>query len=251
MRRARPARSRPTRYVRPLLACAVAVLVAVLPVAPAHATGYPGLPVRLDRAFLGNLTGPTLTPGASGQVTFSVGNPLAGTIDSVVLSLDLYAFNAFPGNASSTVPVAGAPVLSVAGLSGSSVNLSLGSLAAGTTTQGSVAVATSSSTPDGTFALRTAVSFVLASNDTTYRLESRGWFSATLWQAATELPNGSVTLNLTTLGVSGVTPETSVYVEGSTWDWVLTGLLAGAAVLLGAAAYVYFRRGPGSTSGTR
>lgn len=249
-RAGRPGRPR-RAGVTASLGLSVSLLLLFTLMAPAQGSSYPPLPVRLDRDLLGNLSAPALTAGASGEVTFTVGNPLGATIAGVTVTLNVYAFNAFPGNATSTVPVAGAPVLSVPGSSGAWANVSVGALAPGEVVPGSVAVATSASTPDGTFAVRTAVSFDLASNGTPYRLESRGWFSSAEWEAATELPNGSVTLNLTTLGVSGVTPETAVYVQSSGWDWVLAVLLAAAAALLGAAAWVYFRRGPGSTSGTR
>jgi len=226
------------------------VLVVSLPW-PAGATGYPPLPLEFGRQLIGNLSAPSLAPGASGDVGFSVTDPLSSSIDSVTITLQVYAFNGFPGNATSSVPVSGAPILATATASGPAVNVSLGSLPHGQVYRGSVNVLTSSSTPAGTFAVRTALTFTLASNGTAYRLESRGWFTDALWAAATELPNGSATLNLSELGVSGVTPETAVLVTTSDWDWVLGGVLVAAVVLAGAAAWVYFRRGPGSTSGAR
>jgi hypothetical protein len=222
----------------------------VLP-APAHASPFPPLPVELGRQFVGNLSAPSVAPGASGSVGFSVADPLSGSIQGAILTLQVYAFNGFPGNATSYVPIASAPILTTPTTSGSSVNVSVGSLTSGTVYRGSVGVTTSSSTPAGTYAVRTALSFTLVSNSTAYRLESRGWFTDATWRAATELPNGSVTLNLSVLGVSGVSPETAILVTTSDWAWVLGAVLAAALVLAGAAAWVYFRRGPGSTSGAR
>ena len=49
------------------LAIALAVLLGVAP--PVGAAPYPPLPISLDRDFVGNLTGPTLAPGASGALT--------------------------------------------------------------------------------------------------------------------------------------------------------------------------------------
>lgn len=228
---------------------ALLALLVALP-APAQAAPYPPLPVRDGSQLLGNLTAPSLAPGASGTLGFSVANPLGSAIESVQVTLMLYAFNAFPGNATSTVPLAGAPTLAVAGASGASVNVTVPSIAPGSVYRGSVGIVTASSTPTGTFAVRTAVSFQLA-NGTSYRLESRGWFTTAAWDAATEEANGSVTLNLSRLGVSGVTPETAVLVSSSEWGWVLGSVLAAAVVLAGVAAWVYFRRGPGSSSGAR
>ncbi len=227
----------------------VGLLIALaLGPASARAAPYPPLPVGLDRQFVGNLTAPTLSPGSTGTLAFTVSDPLNQSIDAVALELGVYAFNGFPGNATSFVPVAGAPVLVTPATSGSSANVTVGSLGPGATYRGSVTVATSSSTPSGTFAVRVALAFRTGSTD--YYLASRGWFNATVWDRATELPNGSATLNLSVLGVSGVLPETAVLVATNDFDWILGGLLAATFVLVGAAAWVYFRRG-GSSSGAR
>ncbi len=233
-------------------AVATAVALAVLlggSIGSAAASGYPPLPIADDRGFLGNLSAPTLAPGSSGTLTFSVGDPLAAPLVGAVLTLEVYAFNGFPGNATDFVPVAGAPVLVTPTTSGPTANVSLGGIAPHSVARGSVQVATSATTPNGAFAVRTALQF--SANGTAYRLASRGWFSAAVWANATELPNGSVTVNLTRLGVSGVLPETAVVVASSTFEWVLAALLAGAVVLVAAGAFVYFRRGPGATSGAR
>lgn len=249
MRSRPPASARRTRGR--LLAPVLAVILVVLLAPSAHAVAYPPLPIALDREFLGNLSAPTLAPGDSGSLQFSLSDPLSGPISSIALTLEIYAFNAFPGNASSLVAVAGAPELTTATSSGAWANLSVGSLGSNQTYRGSVGVVTASSTPAGAFAVRTALAFTLVSNGTSYRLESRGWFTSAVWSAATTLPNGSVTLNLSVLGVSGVTPETAIYVASSSWDWVLGAVVAAGLVLVGAGAFVYFRRGPGSRSGTR
>jgi len=233
------------------VAFAVACLVLVGGARPGSAAPYPPLPIGLDRGLLGNLTGPTLTPGASGEVAFTVSDPFSSAIAAVLVTLDVYAFNGFPGNDTSAAPIAGAPTLTTPTSSGPYANVSAGTIAPHGGFDGSVGVVTSASTPSGAFAVRLALSFTSTTNGTVYRLESRGWFSAATWAAATELPNGSATLNLSVLGVSGVVPETTVYIATSAWDWVLATVLVAGLVLVGAGAWVYFRRGPGSTSGTR
>jgi hypothetical protein len=230
------------------VAVALAVVVAAAP-APVAAS-FPPLPIADDATFLSNLSAPSLTPGASGTLSFQVGDPSAfAAMSAVVVTLQVYAFNAFPGNATSTIASAGTPILSTSSASGTTVNVSLGPLSPGHSEPGSLGVATSDSTPAGDFAVRTALSF--RANGTDYRLESRGWFTASTWAAATELPGGALTLNLSVLGVSGVTPETAVLVSTSTWDWALALIVAASLVLIGAGAFVYFRRGPKSSSGAR
>jgi hypothetical protein len=235
-------------FLAPVAATVGVLLLIGLP-AGASAGGYPPLPLADDRGFVGNLSAPTLAPGGSGVISFSVGNPLAVPVTNAELILQVYAFNGFPGNATAIVAVAGAPVLSNASSSGASVGLSFGTLSSHQVVLGSVSVATSATTPSGAFAVRTHLTF--SANSTPYLLESRGWFNASLWAAATELPNGTATLNLSVLGVSGVLPESAVVVAESNVPWILTGVLVGAAVFAGAGAWVYFRRGPGSNSGAR
>jgi hypothetical protein len=242
---ARPARS---------AALAVGIVVVLLGVAarPAAAATYPPLPggIGNDRFILNNLSAPSIGPGGSGRIDFTVTAPTtpAATLTSVVVTCVVYAFNGYPGNGASSLPVADAPVLSTATLSGENVSVLLGNVTSGDSIGGSVGVATSSATPAGTYAVRTAVSF--SESGTSYRLESRGWFSATVWEKATELPNGTATLNLSVLGVSGVVPETAILVSPSGWSVALPVVAAVGLALVGAAAWVYFRRSPGSSSGT-
>jgi len=235
---------------RVALVAAVVLVVAVLgPGSGAVAGAYPPLPLSADRGFLGNLSAPSLAPSGTGSISFTVGNPLSAPISAAELTFQVYAFNGFPGNATSTVSVAGAPVLANATASGGSVGVTVGTLSPGAVFRGSVDVATSATTPSGAFAVRTALAFL--SNGTAYRLESRGWFNSTVWAAATELPNGSATLNLTVLGVSGVLPETAIVVAASTLTVALAVVLVVAVVFVGLGAWVYFRRGPASNSGAR
>lgn len=235
---------------RALVVLAVAVIALTAASVPDAAGAYAPLPVGDDQTFLSSVNGADLSPGGSGSITFVVGDPSTfQPITEVGLTLDVYAFNAFPGNATSSLLTAAAPVLVTATTSSTTANLSLGPLLPGTHEEGSVGVATAANTPTGTFAVRTQLNFV--ANGTSYRLESRGWFTASQWAAATQLPNGSLTLNLSALGVSGVTAETSVLVSSSNWDWALAVILGVSVVFVGAGAYVYFRRESKSRSGAR
>ena len=233
---------------------AVSVVATSPPASAATPAGtppvWPPLPLGYDATLLSNLSAPSLTPGGSGSLSFTVADPRSfAPMTAMTLTLDLYAFNAYPGNATSTIASTGAPVLVTPTTSGTSVNVSMSSLSPGGEDSASVDVATATSTPAGTYAVRTALAFT--ANGTNYRLESRGWFTASEWAAATELPNGSLTLNLTTLGVSGVTAETAVLVSSSGWDWALGLILGASVVLIGAGAFVYFRRESKSRAGAR
>jgi hypothetical protein len=218
--------------------------------APSPATKYPALPVAEDASFLTNLTLPSVAPGGPTSISFRVGDPAGsgGPLSDVVVSFQVYEFNGFPGNATACLPVADAPALVNATASGNFVTVSLPDLTPGTSEAGSVGVVTASDTPAGTFAVRTAVNFTLGAAK--YRLESRGWFTAAEWAEGTEAPNGSAILNLSYLGnVSGVVPETALFVSPGGWDVALAALLVGGIVLVGVGAYVYFRRTAGSRSG--
>lgn len=243
--------SRPTGpahgFFAAALALALVAVAVVVPLPTARANSYPPLP-EPGRSFLSNLSAPSVTPGASGSVAFELSDPgNASTMTGAVVTLAVYAFNGFPGDASASLPVAHAPTLANATASGPVVNVSVGTLSPGGSYRGEVGLATSPDTPIGTFAIRTAVTFDFGGN--AYRLESRGWFSASVWQNATSTPNGSATVNLSLLNVSGIVPETAVLVRTSSWPIVLGAMLAVGLALVGAGAYVYFRRTASSSSG--
>ncbi len=237
------------------MALVAGLVLLTLSAAPASAAPYPPVPIGEDRSFLANLSAPPLAPGGSGTILFTVTDPssFSPRLLSVVVELGVYAFNGYPGNGSSLLPVANTPVLVNSTGSGRNVTVLLGTVVPGATAHGSVGVETSGDTPAGTYAVRTAVSFTVP-NGTSYRLESRGWFSDSLWRNATVAPNGSAYLNNTSLAllqVSGVVPETAVLVTPTGWPLALGLVAAAGFVLVGAAAWLYFRRPPASRSGAR
>ncbi len=240
-------RHRPT--VLALLVAAALLLPAAATATPSQpATGYPVGPLGLDRALLSNLSAPTIAPGASATLSFRLADPSwFGALSTIVATFELYALNGYPGDDVGSLPVANAPVLVSGAVSGLTVNVSLGSLAHGAAHAGAVTVTTDAATPAGTYAIRTALAFT--ENATHYLYESRGWFSAAAWAEATDGPNGSATINASSLGVSGILPETAILVSSSGWEWALGTLAAAGLLLVGLGAWLYFRRGPGSSSG--
>lgn len=224
----------------------LAVVLAAVLTTPGGVAASPPLPVGDGSAVLSGVTAPVLTPGAGGAIDFTVANPLASTATGVDVSLSVYAFNAYPGNATGAVP-SDAPLLSAAGARATSVQLALGDLSAGQMLATSVPVSTDGGVPSGDFAVRFSVSF--SSNGTAYTFESRGYFTAAQWANATTLPGGGPTLNLSRLGVSGVVPETAVLVRENPFPTYLWALLAVAVALAVAGGYFAWRPGPGSSSG--
>ncbi len=222
------------------------VMAALAPAGTVSATPYPRLPVFVGNHLLGNLSGPTLNAGSSGSLGLTVQDLLPWPMSVIALTLDIYAMGS---NAGPATPIGSSmtPLLTgTNGVSGSNITFPVPPLAPGGVATVTVPVSTSASIGAASFLVRTALEFT--ANSTRYLLESRGWFSSTVWQNATELVNGSATLNLAALGVSGVTPESSIIVQTVTWAWVVYGMIAGAIALVGLGAFFYFRR-TGSSAG--
>ncbi|MGA7923137.1 MAG: hypothetical protein WCA77_04100 [Thermoplasmata archaeon] len=244
----RPGAAR-SRAVRAVLVSAVLVLTSLAFVpGDTRATTYPPLPLGDDGRFLSPLSAPSLAPATSGEVTVDVRNPLSTLISGVNVALALYAFNAYPGNATGPLP-AGSPEFTTAQGSDLSVQFTIPSIAPGGSASESAGVSAPGGAPSGAYAVRTSVGF--SSNGSAYLLESRGFFSAAVWANATTGPGGTSVLNLTRLGVSGIVPETAVMVTSSSTPYVLYGILALAILVAGVAAFLAYRGGPGSRSGTR
>jgi hypothetical protein len=240
---------RSRRGAGPLLAAALVLLVVTL---PATVAGPAVLPPATYIRFLSGLSIPTLAPGSSELFQFTVTNPLPATMTSVVLSFGVYAFNAYPGNATGPVPAGEAPTFSGTGAPPSpTVSIAIGTLAVGGSygSPGSVglAVAAPAGAPQGTYAVRTSLTF--SSGGSPYVLESRGYFSAAAWANATSAPNAPSTLNASRLGVSGVIPESAVLVRSNPFPLALGVVLAGALVLAAVGGYWAVRRRPGPRSG--
>ncbi|MFI5415631.1 MAG: hypothetical protein ACHQ16_08330, partial [Candidatus Lutacidiplasmatales archaeon] len=213
-----------------------------------------GLPTAQWGDFLGGLTVPALAPASSGVISFTVADPLGVPLSGVVLTLGLYEFNAYPGNATGPVPSPN-PEFSGPGLSpGSSIAISVGNLTPGGaefSSPGSLAVTVSvpSGAPEGTYAIRTSLVFRAGGDG--YLLESRGFFSAAQWENATASPGTPSALNATRLGVSGVIPESGLLVRSNPFPVALAVVLGGALVLAGVGGYWAVRRGPRSKSGAK
>jgi hypothetical protein len=239
------------RWTRVLVvALAVVLGLTLLGLTRPAAAAYPVLPDADWSPLLGTLTGPALTPGASGAITFRLGNPLPAELIPVRVSLQVYSFTPTQGGSVQAPAIGSSPTLNGGGLG---VNVTPPDLPplipTGTTWNWSVAVSVPSAAPTGDYAVRFGVTFT--ENNTTYVLESRGFFSASAWSSATEYPNGTPTINASQLGVSGVVPETSILVSPSSTPVVLYAVLGTGLGLAGLGAYWWARSETKSKSGAR
>ena len=242
----------PSRTARHLLSVLVVgtLLAALLGTGlSAGAVAPTPLPVADGSRFVGNLSAPSVGNQMTGTIDYSLADPLPDALSGISLTFGIYAVVPLGSNQSLSNVSAGSMLLTYSTQAGGNVTVTLPTLASGVRTSMSLGVVVSADAPSGTYAVRTLLTF--SAGGEAYVLKSRGWFSEALWEQATELPNGSATLNLTVLNVSGVLPETAVYVPaGAGLTTIVLGSLAVATVAVaGLAAYFYFRRGPGSSSG--
>lgn len=228
----------------------VGVALAVLLSGVPARGGYPPLPPATYSRFLEDLAVPVATPGTTVTLTGTLVDPAGfGALVGVNLTLGLYGFNAYPGNATGPLPSDGAPSFADATSGSTVVTVDFGSLAPGGSGPIAEPIVVPSGSPVGAYAVRTQLSF--SENGTPYLLESRGYFSYAAWTNATVGPNGTTTINLTRLGVSGILPETAVPVVSDPFPWLLAGLAIAAIVCAAAGGYYASRRGPGSRSGAK
>lgn len=240
----------PSRTPRWLLLAALLVGgLLSLPSATATAATPPPLPSPLASELF-NLSTPGTTPGTSVNIGLEVRNVLSAPLVGASLQLGFYRYSS-NGSAEALTPSDGwAP--SFAGpnsfpdqihgtLSGLSANLSLPALPVLGELSFEMPVSVPSSASPGLYLLRDRI--ILNTSAASYLLASRGYFPDPLWDKATLNPNGTPTLNLTMLGVSGVSPESGLYV-GTAWAIpILTGILVLSLVIAaGVGVYVYRER---------
>ena len=225
----------------------VIVLLLIASVVPSSAAAPPPLPIADGTVVAHGLAAPSIAPGGDGAISLVVGDPLGVPAVATEVSLEVYAFNAYPGNATGPVPAGGPITFTGGGGNGDTFSELLGNIASGSSVPVSVGVAVAGSAPEGLYAIRLAVNFT--ANGTTYSFESRGFFSDSLWANATELPDRNSTLNLSRLGVSGVVPETGLLVRSDPVGLAVELLLGTSVALAVAGGYYAWRRAPKSRSG--
>lgn len=217
---------------------------------PTASGAYAPLSPGTYSKFLTGLAVPVATPGSTVTLSGTLADPAGfGALSAVNLTLALYGFNGYPGNDTGPLPSDGAPSFVDATSGTTLVTIDIGALAPGAATAISEAIVVPSGAAAGAYAVRSQLSFV--ENGSPFLLESRGYFSYAAWTNATAGPNGTTTINLTRLGVSGILPETALPVVSNPYPWALAALAGAAIVCAAAGGYYASRRGPGSRVGAK
>jgi hypothetical protein len=216
--------------------------------------GVPPIPLGTDGRFLTNLSSPVLPPSGVGQITFDLEDPLPSALTAVTVVLEIYAYVPSLGAPAQAVPQGavefGTGVASPgsASASGGSIEMNLSAVEPGSHESIGAQVLAASGADLGSYLVRTALEFT--SNGSSYRFESEGYFAPATWAEATNRSSlGGPGVNLTLLGVDGITPDTAIGLAQDPYTVPIYALAGGGILLAGAGAYLYFRTGPGSRSG--
>ena len=233
----------PRTRVPATLASLVVLLIVLVPSPTARASS-PVLPVIDGSHAVNNLSGPVVAPGAGGSVSLIVQDPLTVSIDAVVLTLQVYAFNAYPGNATGSPPAGG-----LAFGPGPETNVSLGSLLQGADQSVAVAFTTGAAAAQGTYA--DPDRFGVRNERDRLLFDSRGWYlHPRLGERHHPSRRGRDPQPRPARGLWRG-PGTGVLVRSDPFTPWLYGLVVVALILAAAGAYCATRDGPGSRSGAR
>ena len=191
----------------------------------------------LGNVTLSNFHTPTINPGESGKLSFTVENNYDAEMKNVFLTVEIYKY-ATEETLKNTNEISEPPVF----VNGETETITYNyneseSITAGSSTQISLIISTSKQTPQGTYLVRTKIEFKL--NNIPYMMESIGYFS--------DEERMNYQLNETHLpsGCSGIIPETSFTVREPIPMWPLY-VLIGAAVFFGALAVVFYMQDKGT-----
>ncbi|MBA4323256.1 MAG: hypothetical protein C0408_10620 [Odoribacter sp.] len=187
----------------------------------------------LGNVTLSNFHTPTIKPGESGELCFTVENNYDTAMKNVYLTVEIYKYRT-EEESKNINEISSPPVFTNGGTKTIRYNESI---TAGSSTQISLQISTSKGTPQGTYLVRMRIEFVL--NSINYMMESIGYFS--------EEERMNYQLNETHLppGCSGIIPETSFTVREPIPLWPLY-VLIGATVFFGVLAAVFYMQDKGT-----
>ena len=186
----------------------------------------------LGNVTLSNFHTPTIKPGESGELCFTVENNYDIAMKNVYLTVEIYKYRT-EEESKNINEISSPPVFT----NGETKTITYNeSITAGSSTQISLQISTSKGTPQGTYLVRMKIEFVL--NSINYMMESIVYFS--------EEERMNYQLNETHLppGCSGIIPETSFTVREPIPLWPLY-VLIGATVFFGVLAAVFYMQDKG------
>ena len=191
----------------------------------------------LGNVTLSNFHTPTINPGESGKLSFTVENNYDAEMKNVFLTVEIYKY-ATEETLKNINEISEPPVF----VNGETETITYNyneseSITAGSSTQISLIISTSKQTPQGTYLVRTKIEFKL--NNIPYMMESIGYFSDE------EMMNYQLNETHLPSGCSGIIPGTSFTVREPIPMWPLY-VLIGAAVFFGALAVVFYMQDKGT-----
>jgi hypothetical protein len=176
---------------------------------------------------LNNFHTPTINPGESGKLCFTVENNYNTTMENVYLTVEIYKYRT-EETSKNLNRISNPPVF----VNNNQKIITYDeSITAGHSIQISLQISTSKGTPQGTYLVRTKIEFIL--DNTPYMMESIGYFSDEGWM--------NYQLNTTYLptGCSGIIPEPSFTVRKPIPMWPLY-VLIDATVFFGFLAVLFY-----------
>ena len=191
----------------------------------------------LGNVTLSNFHTPTINPGESGKLSFTVENNYDAEMKNVFLTVEIYKY-ATEETLKNMNEISEPPVF----VNGETKTITYNyneseSITAGSSTQISLIISTSKQTPQGTYLVRIKIEFNL--NNIPYMMESTGYFSDE------ERMNYQLNEAHLPSGCSGIIPGTSFTVREPIPLWPLY-VLIGAAVFFGALAVVFYMQDKGT-----
>ena len=184
-----------------------------------------------------NFTTPIIKPGEYGKFNFTIQNRYVNSMHNVVLNIGIYEW-ATEQTHKTINEITNAPVIRENGKT--NITLHLGTVYPGENATVIFYVKTFGGTPNGVYFVRFSIFFNY--NSSHYMMWSPGYFSRSVWNAATE----NHTLNLTYLSkaigrpVDGIVPDSSFSVQSSMM-WILYVLIGITAFVGFLAIYTYLK----------
>ena len=187
----------------------------------------------LGNVTLSNFHTPTIKPGESGELCFTVENNYDAAMENVYLTVEIYRYRT-EEESKNINEISEPPIFEMG--TGQKILKGPDSIPVNTDLQVSLKISTSKETPQGTYLVRMKIEFNL--NGMPYMMESIGHFS--------DEERMNYQLNATCLpsGCSGIIPETSFTVREPIPLWPLY-VLIGATVFFGALAAVFYMQDKG------